>query len=186
MKDIDIERLLWERRDGQLGEDELRTIERLAANDSELDEKERAIEALDTLLSRVERVEPPRELRGKIEWALGALENTESRNQQRHLDNQLKGGQSMSGSSNRSWLYLAAAAVIVVAAILFFSGGDKVPPEEVTGAIGGVEQAEKYAGETLSEEAHDAGNVSTMATVQATPQPDPPGTVQNVVRTDVL
>jgi len=31
-----------------------------------------------------------------------------------------------------------------------------------------------------------AGNTSTPVTVLATPQPDPPGTVQNVVRTDVL
>ena len=31
-----------------------------------------------------------------------------------------------------------------------------------------------------------SGNASTPATVQATPRLDPPGTVQNVVRTDVL
>jgi hypothetical protein len=152
MTDKRYEELLWEKLDGELEPKGQKELDAYGADHPEMAEEERSVEALANLLSQVESVEPPTELRGKIEWAIAAKQNVESRERKRYFINLPKGGDLMSGLSNRNVVYLVIAAVVVVGAILYLAGGGQPAPEEVTGAIGGVEQAEKYTAEPLAEE----------------------------------
>src|SRR5688572_24860570 len=150
-----LEQLLWQRKDGELAADDRAQLDSLLAEGASEEESE--IESIARLLSRArfEEEEVPAELRSRVMAQVQA--RTASRRSSHGVvksnRNALATGLSTlvdafkkeSLMSRKRLALLSAVGVVVVAGVTFLVLSEDFPPaSRATGAIGGVEKADRY------------------------------------------
>jgi hypothetical protein len=153
-----LERLLWQRADGELSAQDRDRLEALLAEEPAARATERELAEVADLLARVEEQEAPTELRWRVmssigtasapaprvSWGARALEAS-----RRALVTMLFETGFLMRKENpmarKKLVLLGAMVVLIVGAVVALVLTDVIPPQEgLTGAIGGVEKADRY------------------------------------------
>ncbi len=154
-----LEWLLWQRTDGELTVEDRKQLEVLLAQEPKARDEENELESIARLLSRVrfEEEEVPAELRPRVLVQVDARQASSRRSQSAVASKSRKGalatGLAALGDaifkeslmSRKRLALLSAVAVVLVGGVAFLVLSEGFPPKSgLTGAIGGVEKADRY------------------------------------------